>query len=163
MRVIDSENRIIEDSWERFVPDQDEAAPEEGDIIVPYSYWQKNREQLLRRSGRLGVSILGDSDIAGLAADVGRLALIAIEFPEFKDGRLYSQARLLKERFGYTGELRAVGDVLRDQLFYMRRCGVDSFEVRSDRDIEDALAGLADFSVTYQSAGDGRLPLFRQR
>jgi len=89
--------------------------------------------------------------------------VIALNFPSFTDGRHYSSARLLRERYGYKGEIRAIGDVLRDQLFYMRRCGFDAFAIRADRDPVDALEGLKDFSVTYQAAADDERPLFRRR
>ena len=104
-----------------------------------------------------------DEDPAALAGDAARLPVIAIDFPQFTDGRGYSHARLLRERYGYTGEIRAIGDVLRDQLFFMQRCGFDAFAVRPDRDPYDALKGLSDFSVTYQTGVDQPLPLFRRR
>lgn len=89
--------------------------------------------------------------------------LIALDFPAFKDGRCYSHARLLRERYDYQGELRAVGDVLRDQLFFMKRCGIDSFQLRSDKDMEDALNAFNDFSVKYQTAADGAPPIYDVR
>ena len=92
-----------------------------------------------------------------------RLALIAVDFPKFSDGRGYSIARLLRERYGFEGELRAIGDVLRDQLYYLRQCGFNAFAVRADRDVEAALRGLADFSDGYQASVATPLPLFRRR
>ena len=89
--------------------------------------------------------------------------MLALEFPNFKDGRSYSHARLLRERFGFRGELRAVGDVLRDQLFFMQRCGIDAFQVREDKDAEDALRGLSGFTVKYQTAADGLPPIYKTR
>jgi uncharacterized protein (DUF934 family) len=86
-----------------------------------------------------------------------------VEFPAFKDGRGYSHARILREHHGYKGDIRAVGDVLRDQLFLMQRCGISSFYVREDTDIEAALIGLSDFSVKYQTAADGATPVYKQR
>ena len=88
---------------------------------------------------------------------------MVLNFPAFKDGRGFTTARLLRERHGYKGEIRAVGDVGRDQMFYMQRCGFNAFEVRSDRDLEDALRALDDFTVTYQAAADQPLPLYRRR
>ncbi len=88
--------------------------------------------------------------------------MIAIEFPIYRDGRGYSQARILRDRYSYEGELRAVGDVLKDQMFYLHRVGFNAFEVRADRSIEDALKSLKDFSVTYQPAVDNPLPLRRR-
>ena len=92
-----------------------------------------------------------------------RLALIAINFPKFTDGRGYSMASTLRTRLGYKGELRAIGDVLRDQLFYMQRLGFNAFDVRADKDIHAAGQSLGDFSETYQGAVDQPLPLFRRR
>jgi uncharacterized protein (DUF934 family) len=88
--------------------------------------------------------------------------VIALEFDQFKDGRSYSLARLLRERYKFNGQIRAVGDVLHDQLFYMRRCGVDAFELRPDRSAEDALRAFKEFSVTYQAAADDTRPLYRR-
>ena len=90
-------------------------------------------------------------------------SIIALDFPIFKDGRSYSHARLLRERYNYKGELRAVGDVLQDQLFFMERCGIDSFQIRDDKDIEQALNGLKGFSVRYQAAADDTIPISERR
>ena len=88
---------------------------------------------------------------------------MALNFPIFRDGRAYSTARLLRDRYGFKGELRATGDVLRDQIFFMRRVGFDAFEVRGDRSIEDALKAFDDFKVTYQPSADESQPLWRRR
>ena len=90
--------------------------------------------------------------------DCNTLPLIAVNFPVFSDGRGYSYARQLREYYGYTGELRAIGDVLQDQLFFYHRCGFKSFAISSDRNVDDALNGLNDFSITYQSAIDVKQP-----
>jgi uncharacterized protein (DUF934 family) len=86
-----------------------------------------------------------------------------VHFPKVTDGRGHSSARLLRERYGYRGELRAVGEVTRDQLFYLQRCGFDSFALRADQHAADALDGLSDFDDSYQAAADQPLPLFRRR
>jgi uncharacterized protein (DUF934 family) len=91
------------------------------------------------------------------------VTVIAVHFPKFTDGRGYSIASILRKRFGYTGELRAVGDVQRDQLFLMARCGFDAFALRDDQDPDACLGALTDFSVAYQDAADGRAPAFRDR
>ena len=101
-------------------------------------------------------------DVVEMVADLPRLELVALEFPKFSDGRALSQARLLRERYGYRGEIRAMGDVLRDQLFFMTRCGFDAFEPRPDRSLEDALAAFDEFSASYQPAADQPLPLYRR-
>ena len=153
LRVI-KDNRIIEDPWQRL------ESPEPGQ---PYGYWLENRDALLSREGRLGVCIDGDVNTEDVAGDLAHFDLIALNFPVFKDGRSYSHARLLRERYHYQGELRAVGDVLRDQLFFMKRCGIDSFQLRADKDMEDALNAFNDFTVKYQTATDGVPPIYRLR
>ena len=102
-------------------------------------------------------------DPASIADDLAHFALIAVDFPRFTDGRGYSIARLLRQRYGYQGPLRAVGDVLRDQLFYMLRCGFDSFAMKHDEHIDDALAAYHDFTEAYQTSVDRTLPLFARR
>ena len=163
MRVIKG-NQVIEDGWRRLDQAELDAPLPPGDIIVPYSYWQSHRELLLeRRNGLFGVCIHGDDAIEDVAADLQHFHLIALDFPTFRDGRNYSHARLLRERYGYKGELRAVGDVLRDQLFFLRRCGIDAFQVREDKDIADAIKAFSDFSVVYQTATDGAVPIYKNR
>ncbi|MNV80108.1 hypothetical protein D3C71_1736900 [compost metagenome] len=115
------------------------------------------------RDGGLGVWLQSHEQIEDIVDDLKYLQVIALDFPAFTDGRHFSSARLLRERYGYQGEIRAIGDVLRDQLFFMQRCGFDAFAVRPDRDPYDALKGLSDFSVTYQTGVDQPLPLFRRR
>jgi uncharacterized protein (DUF934 family) len=105
---------------------------------------------------------LGD-DPAGVADRLGSAARVEVNFPHFADGRGYSIARLLRERYGYEGELRAVGDVLRDQIFYLSRCGFDAFLLREDQDPADALAAFNDFSEAYQASVERPEPLFRRR
>ena len=112
---------------------------------------------------RTAVRLEPADDPAELAADVDRLQLVAINFPKFADGRGYSCAVLLRTRHGYRGELRAVGDVGRDQLFYLKRCGFDAFALAPHRDPHAALASLGDFNVRYQGSVDDPLPLFRRR
>jgi uncharacterized protein (DUF934 family) len=118
---------------------------------------------LKARDGGLGVWLDADEEAEEIGDDVEQFKVIALNFPAFTDGRNYSNARLLRDRYGFKGELRAIGDVLRDQLFYMHRCGFDAFAVRPDKDPYEALEGLKDFSVTYQAATDEPLPLFRRR
>jgi len=102
-------------------------------------------------------------DPAGVADRLGAAARVEVNFPRFNDGRGYSIARLLRERHGYTGELRAVGDVQRDQIFYLSRCGFDAFLLREGEDAEAALAALRDFSEAYQASVERPQPLFRRR
>ena len=134
-----------------------------GPLLVPLATWKGRREALRARAEPVGVWLKPDDEPGDLAADLAALPLVAIHFPKFTDGRGYSIAVLLRRRYGYRGELRAFGDVGRDQLFYQRRCGFDSFSLPSHRDPEAALAGLESFSVRYQGSVDDPLPLFRKR
>ena len=162
MRVIKS-GGVLEDDWQR-IAEADPGQPlPEGDLIVPLAYWRNNRELLSRHNGRVAVCLNGDDSLDDVSAALDQFELVALEFPKFTDGRCYSHARLLRDRFRYRGEIRAVGEVLRDQLFFMRRCGIDSYQVREDKDAQDALKGLSDFSVKYQTAADGALPVYKLR
>ncbi len=160
MRVI-KDQTIVEDDW-RLLAD-DEAVPPKGDIIVSFDRWLVEKASLLEGGSRVGICVKGEHDLDAVVQELDSIDLVALDFPVFSDGRNYSNARLLRERYSYTGELRAVGDVLRDQLFYMARCGIDSFAVAADKDIDDALQGLKDFTVTYQPASDEAVPVFRLR
>jgi uncharacterized protein (DUF934 family) len=133
----------------------------EGKVIVPLAVWQAQRDTLSQRA-EIGVWIASDERPEVLKGEVDQFAVIAVDFPKFTDGRGYSIAYNLRARLGYTGELRAIGDVLRDQLFSMARVGFDAFATRQDRNINDALKGLTDFSETYQASWDNKLPLFRR-
>lgn len=128
-----------------------------GALIVPLQRW------LAQPSGYHGLWLGPDDDVEALQLWLGVLPLIAIDFPSFRDGRGYSQAYLLRTRLGWQGELRAVGDVLRDQLSHMRQCGFDSFAVREDKSAADALKGLQGMSVLYGRSVIEPRPLFRRR
>ena len=135
--------------------------------IVPLALWLARRDELLAAGPRAyGVWLAGDDALDALLADLPQLALVAIDFPKFADGRGYSLAALLRRRYQYTGELRAIGDVLRDQFFYLTRCGFDVLQPRAGRysraELEAALASLRDFSAPYQGAADQPEPLFRR-
>jgi uncharacterized protein (DUF934 family) len=162
LRVI-KHRQIVTDDWQRLTELNPEDALPPGKVIVPFSWWQANRERLIAGAGKYAVCINGGHEVEEVSRDLGHFVLIALEFPAFKDGRCYSHARLLRERYGYQGELRAVGDVLRDQLYYMERCGIDSFEVRADKNIEDALKAFSEFSVKYQTAADQAVPIYKRR
>jgi uncharacterized protein (DUF934 family) len=160
MATLIKNKRIVPDTWQLLEPTADgglPALPQTGDWIVPLALWVEQRAQLAEhkneRSGRNGVLLENTEDAHALAGDFDKLALIAVRFPKFTDGRGYSIARLLR-RLGWKGELRAVGDVLRDQLFYMTRCGFDAFALRADQDAQSALTAFSDFSAPYQNAID---------
>ena len=143
--------KIVTDAWQHLA--DDEALPTEGDVTVSLARWTSEREALDARTGRTGVRLSPGEEADAVLGDLGVLPLIAVEFPKFTDGRGYSTARLLRERHGYKGELRAIGHVLRDQLFYMHRVGFDAFELAPGKSLTDALEAFSEFSVTYQPVG----------
>lgn len=133
----------------------------EGKVIVPLKIWQAQKACLQHRPA-LGVWFASDERPEALQGEVNQFSVIAVDFPKFTDGRGYSIAYNLRARLGYSGELRAIGDVLRDQMFYLQRVGFDAFAPRPDRSITDALKGLFDFSEKYQTSWDEKSPLFRR-
>lgn len=148
---------IVADEWTVIDADSNLASlPAQGNVIVPLSLWQSDADSLKARSGGLGIWLAAGEEPALISGDLDHFAVIAIHFPVYRDGRGYSYARELRTRYGFKGEIRAIGDVLQDQLAYMWRCGFDAFAVREDKDIEEALKGLDGFSVHYQ--GDARDP-----
>jgi uncharacterized protein (DUF934 family) len=152
---------LADDPWIRL--EDGDTAPDPGDISVSLDRWQAEQAPLSARSGRLGIRLKPDQPPHLIAEDLTQFALIALEFPAFKDGRAYSQARVLRERYGFKGELRATGEVLRDQLFFMARCGFDAFEVTDGITPEEWRAALAEFSAVYQPAADTRHPAYELR
>lgn len=147
---------VVEDDWT--VVADDAAVPADRPAIISLERWQADSGKLAGRNAALGVRLESKHSAADIAADLDRFMLIAIDFPTFRDGRGFSTARLLRERHGFAGELRAVGDVLRDQFAFMHRCGFDAFEVADAAEAEAFGAELARFPVTYQRAGDSRVP-----
>ncbi|MGR2737002.1 DUF934 domain-containing protein [Billgrantia sp. Q4P2] len=146
-----------EDRW--VVVRDEEAALPDSPAIVPLARWQA-----LEGSRELAPWLASDTELTPeLAEKLAGAPLIAIDFPKFTDGRGYSLARLLRERYGYEGEIRAIGDVLVDQVFFLTRCGFDALSLREDQWLEDALQALNAFSRAYQPAVDVAEPLFRQR
>lgn len=139
--------RIADDPWLLVADDTD--LPE-GPAIVSLERWQAEREQLQARNAPLGVRLGSDQPPTLIANDLNRFGVIALDFPIFKDGRAFSYARMLRERYKYEGEVRAVGEVLRDQFLYMHRCGFDAFDVASDNAEEEWRAALSEVDVFYQ-------------
>lgn len=139
-----------------FVVTADDAPLPEGPALISADRLLREREALAGRNGELGVVWPNARDVAELAPLLSRLSLVALVFPKFRDGRAFSQARLLRERYGFKGELRATGNVLRDQLLMMARAGFDAFEVEKPADAEAFAAALGSYSVFYQPTGDGR-------
>jgi uncharacterized protein (DUF934 family) len=157
--------RVEDDTWQVLGLEaaEDLASIPAGPVLVSLSVWTARREELTARREPIGVWLKPDDDPAALASDLGKLSVVAVHFPKFADGRGYSTAALLRTRYGYRGELRAFGDVGRDQLFQLARCGFDSFKLAPHRDPEAALAAFTDFTVRYQGSVDDPLPLFRKR
>ena len=152
-KTIIKDDRLDEDSW--LLDLAAEGADTAGESatknrVVSLEQWQQNRERLLAISGPRGVAISNDDDVLELAEDVDHLDWICVEFPAAGDGRGYSQAKLLRDRLGFKNEIRAIGEVLTDQLFLMRRSGINAFDLQADQDPEASLARLRPFSVSYQ-------------
>ena len=155
LRLEDGVARLDDaDPW-NLVRDLEAGGPA-GPLILPLACWLQDPQPN-------GVWLGPDDEVESLKPWFGQLPLIALDFPSFRDGRGYSQAYLLRTRLGWTGELRAIGDVLRDQLSHMRQCGFDSFAVREDKSAEDALKGLAGMRVLYGRSVLEPRPLFRRR
>ncbi|MGI4814123.1 MAG: DUF934 domain-containing protein [Janthinobacterium lividum] len=168
MALIIRQRKVVEDDWILVRADAEEqllAADQlpEGRLLLPLALWQAVQGALsVEATSRFGVWLAADDEPALLAPDFARLSLVAVDFPLFRDGRGMSIGRLLRERYGWRGELRAIGDVQRDQIGYMERCGFDSFAVPAERDIHDALNAFGELTVRYQGGWDDPRPLFRR-
>ncbi|MDR2506495.1 MAG: DUF934 domain-containing protein [Candidatus Accumulibacter sp.] len=167
MPEIIKNGQIVDDAWQvlRLKTDQ---PPESIELppdaaLFPVSVWKTRKPELLARLETTGVWLASHETPEDIAEDIAKFRIIGIDFPKFSDGRGYSSARLLRERFRFKGEIRAIGDVLRDQLFLMKRCGIDAYAIRPGKDVHAALAGLRGFSETYQGDVDQPRPLFLRR
>ena len=145
MQII-KDQQIVDNQWRH--ADGSGELPS-GKVTVPYSYWQQEREALIAR-GDVGLRLTATDSPEALADDLKHFDIIAIEFEKFNDGRGFTQARLLRERYGYQGEIRAIGTFLRDQLYYMKRCGFNAFEFNGEQDLEKALTAFAAYDVISQ-------------
>ena len=154
--VIDNQWIIVGDDHSDFSTDY---------LIVPYPLWQANKSALAAKvsEGKIGLLLQGDHDINADNEGVSAFTLVAIHFPSFMDGRGFSVARLLRERYQFTGDLRATGGVIRDQLCYLQRCGFSSFDLAEDIDVTAAAESLKDLTEAYQVSADKPAPLFRRR
>ena len=169
MTQIIRDQKIVQDDW--LALDDAAPIPASGKIILSWPRWQAEKATLLSR-GDLGVAIPSSLDVSELKDDLSRLSLIAVSFvfiqpkPEggrTYDGRAYTQARLLRERLDFKGEIRATGDVFRDSMHYMQRCGINAFAMNPGQDLANALKAFDDFSDAYQGAADNPLQIFRRR
>lgn len=158
---------IVENEWTLMAKPEGEAAEAAvptGPVIVPLSVWLAQQDELSARED-IGVWLDTDETADQLGEDAQRFPLLAVHFPAFADGRAFTNARLLRERFGFTGELRAVGYFLAEQACYLRRCGVNAFDFGADREqhLQVTVDALQDFTEYYQASVDEPLPLFRRR
>ncbi len=159
MQII-KDRKIIEDKWVHLDDDADIVT---GDITISLTRWQAEHETLVQHKGLLGLRLSGDDPLEEIVPDLASFSLIVLIFPAFTDGRCYSFARLLRDRYDYVGEIRAQGDVLMDQLFYMSQSGINSFELAHPEKIDDAMAAFDDFSENYQATALKPEPLYRRR
>lgn len=152
-----------DDPWTRWADDDVDAVAGDEPLIVSLPQWQDHRERLAGRNAPVGVFVTSDESPEDVADDLDNFDLICLDFPAFTDGRAYSSARLLRDRLSYTGELRAVGNVLRDQALFMVRCGFDTFEVADDNAVDGFAKALTEIGIWYQPAADDRTPAGRLR
>jgi uncharacterized protein (DUF934 family) len=160
MRLVKG-GKIAEDRFVRIVDDA--PVPDDVPAIVTAARFIADAAELTARPAPIGVIWPNNKPVSELAPHLDKLALVALVFPGFRDGRAYSQARILRERYGFRGELRATGQVLRDQFLIMLRAGFDAFEVSKDADAGAFAESVRKFDVFYQPTGDGRLTAFRRR
>ena len=160
MPLIRNKQLVASDSFTLVADDAE--IPANGDVIVGLARFFAHEASLLARSGKVGVRVDPEDDVNEAAQALSKVSLVALSFPKFGDGRAYSKARLFRERFGFKGELRAVGEVLADQLQYMLRCGFDAFALAEGKDVAAAIRAIDDFTVTYQGATDDPRPLYRR-
>ena len=152
---------VVEDPW-IFVAD-DQEMPSRGSVVVSLKRWRDERERLIMRDGPVGVRLTSEQTPGEIGEDLEFLGLVQLEFPAFTDGRPYSNARRLRERYGFEGELRAVGEVLRDQYLFLHRCGFDAFEVKPGERVEDWAAAIGAISTPMQPAADAAAPAISLR
>ena len=150
----DRGGQFVEDPF-FFVPDG-KAFPDEKGVIVTLARFQGERETLFAHRRMIGVRLASNENPQVLKADLPRLAAVVLEFPKFRDGRAFSWARMLRTRFGYTGEIRATGDFLFDQIAHMARVGFDAWDVRQDFTLDDFRRAMTEITHPYQPAADGR-------
>lgn len=154
-------NAVVADDFTHLADDAE--IPADGSVLIPAARFLADSEAILKRNAKTGVIWPNNRDIDELVPHLDKLAVVALVFPIFRDGRAYSQARLLRERHTYQGELRATGQVLRDQFLFMLRAGFDAFEVKKDSDAKVFAEASHRFSVFYQPTGDGRVTAFHRR
>lgn len=150
---------IVDDHWQ-LITDEEQTLPN-GAIIIPFAMWQAQKATLSGRT-ELGIWLNSDESPQLIADSLKHFSVVAINFPVFADGRGFSYARELREKHQYDGEIRAIGHFIRDQLFYLQRCGFDAFNL-NNTELEKSLSSFNDFSDSYQAAQDQPTPLFKRR
>jgi len=161
MKVINN-RQIVEDSWQNIDDESNIEQLPSGKLIVSLSFWNNHKQTLSARDDALGIRLNPEDDVTDIAGDLASFELVVLQFPAFRDGRAYSQARNLRQHQNYQGEIRASGNVLRDQIAFMERVGFNSFEIDSHQDINDAINGFDEISIKYQASSDEPLPLYKR-
>ena len=164
MQRIIKNGQVLDETWHLLPQDASlDNISNCDDLIVPLALWREHAHALKARDGGLGVWLDAGEEVEEIADDLQHFQVVALNFPAFTDGRHYSSAYLLRNRYGYKGEVRAIGDVLRDQLFAYKRVGFDAFALRADQDPHAVLDAFETFRDVYQGSTDQPLPLFRRR
>jgi uncharacterized protein (DUF934 family) len=157
------DGEIVTDEWTVVEDGRTELGADGGKVIVTLARWRAEREALLSKHEAVGVLVPNTADIEAVYPEIADRPLIALQFPAFADGRALSQAVVLRKRLGFRRELRAVGDVIRDLVFWLGRCGFESIVPRKDQDLEGCRSALREFSVAYQAAADQHTPVWVRR
>jgi uncharacterized protein (DUF934 family) len=158
-----SRGELVDDNWTLIEDGRAEIGSAGDKVIVTLARWRAERETLLAAHAAVGVLVPNTSDVEAVFAEISDRALIVLQFPTFTDGRALSQAVVLRKRLGFTGELRAVGDVIQDLVFWLGRCGFDSIVPRKDQNLQACRAALREFTVAYQAAADDHTPVWIRR
>lgn len=154
---------VEEDEWTDVSQDDSDSVAHDGPLIVSLEQWRQSRSLLVRRNPPLGIRLQSDQPPELIVDDLDRFEIVVLEFPKLQDGRAFSYARLLRERYDFKGEIRAVGDVFQDQIYFMQRCGFTSYVLPEGRNPDGAIGALNSFSVAYQPAADDQLAAMQQR
>ncbi len=154
---------LVQDDWAVLEDGRTEIVSSGGNVIVTLARWRADREALLAQHAAVGVLVPNTADIEAVHPEIADRPLIALQFPTFTDGRALSQAVVLRKRLGFRGELRALGDVIRDLVFWLGRCGFDSIVPRKDQNLESCRAALTEITVAYQAAADAHTPVWKRR
>lgn len=155
------DREIATDDWQTL--EAGTQLPDSGKLIVELGHWQELGAPASTEARAIGVQLPNTEDVEALWPSICALPLIALSFPLYSDGRAYSQARLLRDRLGFRGQLRATGEVIRDQVLEMHRCGFNEIVPRADQSLDDCVRAFKDFSLAYQGAADGQPSIFRRR